>query len=98
MRNIKYSKVAKQYQFSKWIHTYGMLILFVLGAIVSPLVLIHIMDSSNYLLFIPTIVIGALFIIVWGLTPEYENIEQCQQLMSMRAYRKRERKNRKWLM
>lgn len=98
MRDIKRSKVAKQYQFSKWIHTYGMLALFVLGAIVSPFVLIHIMATSNYLLCIPIIIIGALFIIVWSLTPEYENIEQCQKLISMREYRKRERKNRKWLM
>lgn len=97
MRDIRRSKTARRYQFSKWIHTYGMLVLFVLFAIVSPFVLIYIMDSSNYLLFIPIIVIGALFIIVWGLTPEYENIEQCQQLMSMKEYRKRERKNRKWL-
>lgn len=94
---MKYSKAAKRYLFSQWIHTYGMLILFVLVAIVTPVVSISIMDSSNYLLCIPIIVIDALFIIVWGLTPEYENIEQCQKLMSMREYRKRERKNRKWL-
>ena len=96
MRNIKRSKVAKQYQFSKWIHTYGVLVLFIL-MVVSPFVLIHIMETSNYLLCIPIIIIGALFIIVWSLTPEYENIEQCQKLMSKREYRKRERKNRKWL-
>lgn len=98
MRDIKRSKVAKQYQFCKWIHTYGMLVLFVLIAIVSPLVSIPIMATSNDLLCIPIIVIDALFIIVWCLTPEYENIEQCQKLMSKREYRKRERKYKKWLM
>lgn len=96
MRDIKRSKVAKQYQFSKWIHTYGMLVLFVL-MVVSPLS-IPIMLSLNDLLCIPIIVIDALFIIVWCSTPEYENIEQCQKLMSKREYRKCERKNRKWLM
>ena len=97
MRDIKRSKVAKQYQFSEWIHTYGMLVSFVLVAIVTPVVSISIMDSSNYLLCIPIIVIDALFIIVWGLTPEYKSIEQCQELMSEREYRRRLRKNKKWL-
>lgn len=98
MRDIKRSKVAKQYQFCKWIHTYGMLILFILVAIVSPLVVIPVMATANESLCIPIIVIDTLFITVWCLTPEYENIEQCQELMSKREYRKRERKNRKWLM
>ena len=98
MRDIKRSKAARLYAFSNWIHTYGMLILFVLVAIVTPVVSIFIMDSSNYLLCVPIIVIDALFIIVWCLTPEYENMEQCQKLMSEREYRKRERENRKWLM
>lgn len=97
MRDIKRSKAARLYAFSNWIHTYGMLVLFVLIAIVSPLVSIHIMATSNDLLCIPIIVIDALFIIVWCLTPEYENIEQCQKLMSKREYRKRERKYKKWL-
>ena len=87
MRDIKRSKAARLYAFSNWIHTYGMLILFVLVAIVTPVVSIFIMDSSNYLLCVPIIVIDALFIIVWCLTPEYENMEQCQKLMSEREYR-----------
>lgn len=98
MRNIKRSKAARLYAFSNWIHTYGMLILFVFVVIVSPVVSIFIMDSSNYLLCVPIIVIDALFIIVWCLAPEYKNIEQCQELITKREYRKRERKNRKWLM
>lgn len=97
MRNIKCSKAAKLYAFSNWIHTYGMLILFVLVVIVSPLSIL-IMLSSNDLLCIPIIVIDASFIIVWCLTPEYKSIEQCQELVSEREYRKCERKNRKWLM
>ena len=98
MRDIKYSKAAKQYQFSKWIHTYGLLVLFVLIAVVSSPVSIYIIETSNYLLCIPIIVIDASFIIVWCLTPEYENIGQCQKLMNKREYRKRERKYKKWLM
>ena len=97
MRNIKRSKVARRYQFSQWIHTYGILILFVLVVIVSPFIVIPIMTTTHDLLCIPIIGIDTSFIIVWCLTPEYKNIEQCQQLMSMKEYRKRERKNRKWL-
>jgi hypothetical protein len=98
MRDIKRSKAARLYAFSNWMHTYGILVLFILVAIVSPLVVIPVMATANESLCIPIIVIDAVFIIVWCLTPEYENIEQCQKLMSKREYRKRERKNRKWLM
>jgi hypothetical protein len=98
MRDIKRSKAARLYAFSNWMHTYGILVLFILVAIVSPLVVIPVMATANESLCIPIIVIDALFIIVWCLTPEYENIEQCQKLMSKREYRKRERKYKKWLM
>lgn len=97
MRDIKRSKIARLYAFSDWIHTYGMLALFILVAIVSPLASIPIMATSNDLLCIPIVIIDALFIIVWCLTPEYKNIEQCQELITKREYRKRERKNKKWL-
>lgn len=98
MRNIKRSKVARRYQFSKWVRIYGLLMLFVLVVIVTPFVTIPIMTTSHYLLCIPILAVDGLFIIVWCLVPEYESIEQCQRLMSEKAYRKRERKNRKWLM
>ena len=97
MRDIKRSKAARLYAFSNWIHTYGMLILFVLVVIVSPLVVIPVMATANELLCVPIVIIDALFIIVWCLTPEYKNIEQCQELITKREYRKRERTNRKWL-
>ena len=97
MRDIKRSKAARLYAFSNWIHTYGMLILFVLVAIVSPLVVIPVMATANESLCIPIVVIDTLFITVWCLTPEYKNIEQCHKLMSEKKYRKRERKNKKWL-
>lgn len=97
MRDIKRSKAARLYAFSNWIHTYGMLILFVLVVIVSPFVVIPVMATANESLCIPIIVIDTLFIAVWCLTPEYKNIEQCQELITKREYRKRERKNKKWL-
>ena len=97
MRNIKRSKVARRYQFSKWVRIYGLLMLFVLTVIVTPFIVLPIIGTSHELLCIPIIGIDILFVVIWCLTPEYENIEQCQKLMSMRAYRKCERKNRKWL-
>lgn len=98
MRDIKPSKAARLYAFSDWMHTYGMLILFVLVVIVSPLVVIPVMATANESLCVPIVVIDVLFIIVRCLTPEYKSIEQCQRLMSEKAYRKRERKSKKWLM
>lgn len=98
MRDIKRSKAARLYAFSNWIHTYGTLILFILVAIVTPFVTIPIVNTSHDLLCIPILAVDVLLVIVWCLTPEYKNIEQCQELMSEREYRKRERKNRKWLM
>ncbi len=95
---MKYSKAAKRYLFSQWIHIYGTLILFVLVAIVTPFIMIPIMNTSHDLLCIPILAVDVLFVIVWCLVPEYKSIEQCQRLVSERAYRKRERKNRKWLM
>ena len=97
MRDIKRSKAARLYSFSDWIHTYGMLILFVLVVIVSPLVVIPVMATANESLCIPIVVIDTLFIIVWCLTPEYKSIEQCQELMSEREYRRRLRRSKKWL-
>lgn len=97
MRDIKRSKAARLYAFSDWIHTYGILILFVLVVIVTPLIVIPVMATPNESLCIPIVIIDALFIIVWCLTPEYKNIEQCHKLMSDKRYRKRERKNKKWL-
>lgn len=98
MRDIIRSKAARRYQFSEWIHIYGLLIWFILAVIITPFAVIPIMTTSHDLLCIPIIGVDGLFIAIWCLTPEYENIEQCQKLMSMRAYRKRERKNKKWLM
>ena len=98
MRDIKRSKAARLYAFSNWIHTYGMLILFVFVVIVSPLVVIPVMATANESLCIPIVVIDTLFIAVRCLAPEYKNIEQCQESITKREYRKRERKNRKWLM
>lgn len=98
MRNIKRSKAARLYAFSNWIHTYGMLILFILVAIVTPFVTIPIMNTSHDLLCIPILAVDVLFVIVWCLVPEYKSIEECQRLMSEKVYRKRERMNRKWLM
>lgn len=95
MRDIKRSKAARLYAFSNWIHTYGTLILFILVAIVTPFVTIPIVNTSHDLLCIPILAVDVLLVIVWCLTPEYKNIEQCQELMSEREYRKRERKNRK---
>ena len=97
MRDIKRSKAARLYAFSNWIHTYGMLILFMFVAIVSPLVAIPVM-SLCVPMCVPIVVIDALFIIVWCLTPEYKNIEQCQELITKREYRRRLRKSKKWLM
>ena len=97
MRDIKRSKAARLYAFSNWIHTYGILILFVLVVIATPLIVIPVMATANESLCIPIVIIDALFIIVWCLTPEYKNIEQCQELITKREYRKRERKNKKWL-
>lgn len=104
MRDIKRSKAARLYAFSNWIHTYGILILFVFVVIVLPLVVILVMATANESLCIPIVIIDALFIIVWCLIPEYKNIEQCQELITKREYRKRkreyrkrERKNKKWL-
>ena len=98
MRDIKRSKAARLYAFSNWIHTYGMLILFMLVAIVTPFVTIPIMNTSHDLLCIPILAVDVLFVIVWCLVPEYKSIEQCQRLMSEKAYRNRERKSKKWLM
>jgi fumarate reductase subunit D len=97
MRDIKRSKAARLYAFSNWMHTYGILVLFVLVVIVSPLVVIPVMATANESLCFPIVVIDTLFITVWCLTPEYKNIEQCHKLMSERKYRKRERKYKKWL-
>ena len=47
MRDIKRSKAARLYAFSNWIHTYGMLILFMFVAIVSPLVAIPVREQSE---------------------------------------------------
>lgn len=98
MRNIKRSKAARLYAFSNWIHTYGMLILFILVAIVTPFVTIPIMITSHGLLCIPILAVDVLFVIVLCLVPECKSIEECQRLMSEKVYRKRERMNRKWLM
>ena len=97
MRDIKRSKAARLYAFGDWIHTYGILILFVLVVIATPLIVIPVMATANESLCIPIVIVDALFITVWCLTPEYKNIEQCQELITKREYRKRERKYKKWL-
>lgn len=92
MRDIKLSKAAIQYEFCEWTRLYSFLIP-LLSFLIAPIVM-----SWNVMYGIPIIIVDAISIIIWLLTPEYESVEECQKAISERAYRKCERKNRKWLM
>lgn len=91
MRDIKPSKAVILYEFCEWTRIYSLLIpLF--SFLIAPIVM-----AWNVIYGIPIVIVDALSIIIWLLTPEYESVEECQKVITKREYRKRERKNKKWL-
>lgn len=94
MRGIKYSKIAKQYRFSKWYQDHAGWIGFMWLVILLGLILATINNTTVCVV----VVMNWLFLLMLPLLiPEYKSIDDCQKQLSIRAYRKRERKNRKWL-
>lgn len=92
MRDIKPSKAVILYEFCGWTRIYSLLVPLV-SFLIFPIV-----TSWNIMYGIPIVIVDALSTIIWILTPEYESVEECQKVITKREYRKRERKNRKWLM
>ena len=94
MKDIKYSKIAKRYQFSKWYQDHEGWIGFMWLVILLGLILATINNTTVCVV----VVMSWLFLLVLLLLiPEYKSIEDCQKQLSIRSYRKRERKNKKWL-
>lgn len=94
MRNIKYSKIAKQYQFSKWYQDHEGWIGFMWLVILLGLIL----TTMNNITVCIVVVISWLFLLMLLLLiPEYKSIEDCQKQLSIKSYQRRERKNKKWL-
>ena len=95
MKDIRRSKIAKRYQFRKWFQDHEGWIGFMWLVILLGLILATINNTTVCVV----VVMSWLFLLMLLLLiPEYTSIEDCEKQLSMRAYRKRERRNRKWLM
>ena len=95
MKDIRRSKIAKRYQFRKWYQDHEGWIGFMWLVILLGLILATINNTTVCVV----VVMSWLFLLMLLLLiPEYTSIEDCEKQLSMRAYRKRERRNRKWLM
>ena len=95
MRDIRRSKIAKRYQFSKWFQDHVGWISFIWLII---LIGLPIITMDNKTVCIIAMLSHLLFFMLFLLVPEYKSIEDCQKQMGIKTSRKRERKNRKWLM
>lgn len=95
MKDIRRSKIAKRYQFRKWFQDHEGWICFAWLVSLLGLILITMHNPTT------CIIVVAIYLFTFMLfffVPEYKSIEDCEKQLSMRAYRKRERRNRKWLM
>jgi hypothetical protein len=94
MRDIKYSKIAKHYQFSKWFQNVEGWLCFMWLIILIGLTII---TMGNKTVCVIAILCHLVLLMSFFFVPEYKSIEDCEKQISIKAHRRYERKNKKWL-